>query len=291
MQKKGHPMASPSPDRLRLHDHAVHGIPPVGDPYRFGLWHKDRAALSGYAFEARVHLKALLGRNHPDKFLMLGRPRSGTTLLYRLLRQVPGLHCDGEVLHHAVLAPRLFLNRLASIKQARAWGAKLITYQMFEVQRIPDHAAFLEGLVADGFHLIHIRRGTYAQCLSLSTAQAVQQYHIRADAGGADTPARQITLDPTLFLRQITWNRAMLDYETALLAPLPHLVVDYEADLARPDCHQPTVDRICATLGLPPGPVRADLERVAGRTVITNLAEIHATLRAAGHGDILPAGT
>jgi hypothetical protein len=71
---------------------------------------------------------------------------------------------------------------------------------------------------------------------------------------------------------------------------LPHLVVDYEADLARADCHQPTVDRICATLGLPPGPVRADLVRMAGRTVITNLEALHAALRAAGHGDILPDG-
>lgn len=280
-------MVSSSPRPPRLHDHPVHAIPPVGDPYRLGLWHKDRASLRGYAFEARVHLKALAGRHDPAKFLMLGRPRSGTTLLYRLLRQVPGLHCDGEVLHHAVLAPRAFLNGLASIKRARAWGAKLITYQMFEVQRIPDHAAFLEGLVADGFHLIHIRRGTYAQCLSLSTAQTVQEYHVRSDrADAAET--RQIRLDPALFLRQVTWNRAMLDYEEALLAPLPHLVVDYDADLARPESHQPTIDRICAALGLPSGPVRADLERVAGRTVITNLAEVHDALRAAGHGDILP---
>jgi hypothetical protein len=160
------------PPASGLQSHPVHAIAPVGDPYVLGLWHKDRASWRGYAYEARVAAKALLRQGDPAKFLMLGRPRSGTTLLYRLLRQVPGLHCDGEVLHHAVLAPRAFLNRLAAIKQARAWGGKLLSYQMFEVQRIRDHAGFLEGLVEDGFLLIHIRRDTYAQCLSLSTAQA-----------------------------------------------------------------------------------------------------------------------
>jgi hypothetical protein len=279
-------MAAPPLPRHGLSDHPVHAIVPVGDPYVLGLWHKDRASWRGYAFEARVRAKALFCHNDAAKFLMLGRPRSGTTLLYRLLRQVPGLHCDGEVLHHAVLAPRAFLNRLAGVKQARAWGGKLLTYQMFEVQRIRDHAGFLEGLVQDGFRLIHIRRDTYAQCLSLSTAQSGQGYHVRAGSEGA-AGTRHVTLDPALFVRQVAWNKAMLDYEDRLLAPLPHLVVQYESDLARAADHQPTVDRICTALGIPSGPVKADLAPTSGRTVVDNLAALHDALRAAGHGDVL----
>jgi hypothetical protein len=272
-----------------LDAHPVHRIPPVGAPYVLGRWHHDRATWRGYAFEARVWAKSLVRRNPTARFLMLGRPRSGTTLLYRLLDQVPGLHCDGEVLHHAVLAPRAFLNRLAGIKSSPLWGAKLLSYQMFEMQRIPDHRAFLAGLVADGFRLIHIRRDTWEQSLSLSLAQETDLYHIRAgEAAGETAEGGRLRLDPARMVAQIRWNLAMLDYEDRLLAPLPHLVVDYGRDLARPEAHQSTVERICAFLGHPAGPVRADLERTGGRTRVENMDEIRAALTAAGLGHVLP---
>lgn len=271
-----------------LSSHPVHRIAPVGDPYVLGRWHHDRATWKGYVFEARVFLKSLVQRNDTARFLMLGRPRSGTTLLYRLLNQIPDIHCDGEVLHHAVLDPRGFLNRLAGIKSNRAWGCKLITYQMFEVQRIPDHRAFLEGLVDDGFRLIHIRRRTWDQSLSLSVAQASDQYHIR-DQGRAQI--RHLSLDPARFVDQIRWNLAMLDYETRLLADLPHMDVDYEADLKHPADHQPTVDRICNGLGLPSAPVAADLARTAEAHRIDNLNTLQEAVCAAGLGHVLDDST
>mgnify|MGYP000492331937 CR=1 FL=1 len=68
-----------------LSAHPVHAIPPVGDPYVLGRWHRDRVSARGYLLEARVALKALVVRGRPERFLILARPRSGTTLLYRLL--------------------------------------------------------------------------------------------------------------------------------------------------------------------------------------------------------------
>lgn len=253
--------------------HPVHGIPPVGDPYVWGRWHKDRAALSGYGFEARVTLKSLIRRNDPAKFLMFGRPRSGTTLLRRLLNQVDGLQCDGEMLHHAVLSPRGFLNRLAGIKPARAYGCKLLSYQMFEVQKIADPVAFFEGLLADGFSLIHVRRDTFDQALSLSVAQTTRSYHM---VNGQRTEAKTVELDPDLFAAQLRHHSAMLAYEDLLMSGLPHEVVQYETDLRDADRHQPCVDRLCAAIGVAPSPVTADTERVSGRREITNLADLRA---------------
>lgn len=264
--------------------HPVHGMAPVGDPYVLGRWHHDRLTWKGYAFETRVFLKSLIRRNDTQRFLMLGRPRSGTTLLQRLLNQVPAIHCDGEVLHHAVLDPRGFLNRLAGIKTSRAWGCKLLSYQMLEVQRIPDPRGFLEGLREDGFRLIHVRRNSYDQALSLSVAQAGGEYHL---GKGSDAPVRHLSLDPAGFVDQLRWNLAMLDYETRLLADLPHLVVDYDTDLKDRTRHQSTVDRICAWLGLASGPVAADLARTADRRRIDNLDALHAALRQAGLGAVL----
>lgn len=276
-----------APDRAALlADHPVHRIAPVGDPYVLGRWHHDRATMKGYAFEARVFLKSLIRRNDTQRFLMLGRPRSGTTLLHRLLNQVPGIHCDGEVLHHAVLNPRGFLNRLAGIKSSRAWGCKLLSYQMLEVQRIPDHRAFLDGLLADGFRLIHIRRRTYDQSLSLSCAQVIDQYHIREGGNGAAL-IRHLSLDPDRFVDQLRWNLAILDYERLLLADLPHLRVDYDPDLNGPANHQATVDRICNDLGLASGPVAADLAPTGEKRRIDNLDALHAAIRKAGLGFVL----
>jgi len=282
------PDASPrAMPQTPLRDHPVFSIPPIGDPYRFGLWHQDRASLKGYAFEARISLKSLARRGDPRKFLILGRPRSGTTLLQRLLNQVEGLRCDGEVLHHAVLRPVDFLDRHARTRDTAIAGAKIISYQMFEVQRIPDHGAFLAALAARGFRFIHIRRNTYKQCLSLSTAQETQHYHAALGQGGA---SRAFALDPDRFERQVRWNLAMLDYEEKLLAPHDPLVIHYDRELRDAPGHQACIDRICRWLDHPSSPVHADLERTSARTEITNQAELKARLEAAGLGAALSDG-
>ncbi len=89
--------------RQALVRYPVHDIPPVGDPHVPGRWHKDRASARGYLFEARVWAESMVRHRGPKRFLMVGRPRSGTTLLRRLLNQVAEIHCDCEMLHHAVL--------------------------------------------------------------------------------------------------------------------------------------------------------------------------------------------
>ncbi|MBU2994059.1 sulfotransferase domain-containing protein [Octadecabacter sp. 1_MG-2023] len=262
--------------RAALADHPVHKTDPIGDPYVLGRWHKDRASWRGYAFEARVALKSLLVRNTPAKFLIVARPRSGTSLLRELLNQVVGLHCDGEVLHHAVCAPHRFLNQLAGIKQASIYGSKVLSYQMFEVQMIRDPAQFLEGLVADDYTLIHVRRDTFDQALSLTVAQAGHGYHMRKSDNAATNGPRVVHVDEDIFARQLRHHSAVLDYEDLLMSRLPHLRIQYEDDLKQMQDHQKTIDRICAALGHPPSPVTANLVRTSTRTEITNIDALRA---------------
>ena len=47
-------MSASGADAARAARAALEALPPVGDPYRLGLWHKDRATLRGVAFEARI---------------------------------------------------------------------------------------------------------------------------------------------------------------------------------------------------------------------------------------------
>lgn len=257
--------------RAALAAHPVHAIPPSGSPYVLGHWHKDRASWRGYAFEARVALKATVVRSTSKRFLMVGRARSGTSLLRELLNDVVGVHCDGEVLHHAVTAPKRFLRQLAAIKPDAVYGSKFLSYQMFEVQMMSDPFQFLEELVADDYTLIHVRRDTFDQALSLSVAQAGHGYHMRKSDQMQTEGSRVIELDVDTFARQLRYQTAMLSYEDLLFSRLPHLMVQYEDDLKHSSNHQPTVDRICAALDHPSSPVEANLMRTSTRTEITNI--------------------
>ena len=273
--------------RRALATHPVHGIAPGGAPYVLGRWHKHRAHPRGFAKEALSLVTGLGARNRPQRFMMFGRPRSGTTLQHRLLDQVPGIRCDGEILHHAVLAPRAYIDRVAARCPEPVYGFKVLSYQIFEVQKIADPVGFFEDPHADAVRFVHIRRNTFAQTLSLTTAQATRYYHHTGETQAAE---RCISLDSDRFLRMLRWNEAMLDYETRLMAAFPHERVTYETDLETPEQHQRTVDRLCALLGVPTAPVTADLKRVTGKggaIKLANLDELRGAALDGGFGHLV----
>lgn len=268
--------------RQALAAHAVHTTPPVKDRYVWNRWHHARVSLRGYRREVRAHLGALVRpAAEPRKFLVVGLPRSGTTLLTRLINQVPDMRCDGEVLSRAVWAPHLFLNRLARNRGLTAYGSKLLTYQLFEVQMLRDVPGFFQSLVADGYVLIHLRRDTFKQTVSLATARETSSYHITPQR---DRGAFEVTLDQDAFLTQYRYSEMMLDYEDLLFSGLPHLRLQYEQDLTGPAAHQATVDRICAQLDMPTAPVQADTTPTSGRSVITNLDVLREHVDRTGQG-------
>jgi hypothetical protein len=73
--------------------------------------------------------------------------------------------------------------------------------------------------------------------------------------------------------RAETW-KARLD---GIVEGLPQIRLVYEDDLADASTHQATVDRLCATLGLPSAPVTTNLVRVTPGSMsdrVTNYDEI-----------------
>lgn len=267
----------------------IHDMPPVDTRYVAGRWHHDRVALGGFAVEARVFIKSLLvPRNANQRFLIVGRARSGTTLLTRLLNAQSRIRCDGEVLKRNVLAPRMFFDRLAGKSPAAVFGAKVLSYQMVQVHRMRAPQRFLGSLAARGVKLIHLERDTFFQTLSLAVAQARQQYHSDKGAGALRTRVR---LEPEDFLARLRWSAALLDYERAALAALPHLHISYERDLASPEAQMATLGRVCALFGLDAEPVAAPLKKVlptAPDRIIENYDEIRQFLEARGCAYFLP---
>jgi LPS sulfotransferase NodH len=282
--------------KAALAAHPVHDIAPAASSYAFGRVHRDRVALTGYRMELGKRVRsaalALKGRRGAERrFMVLSRPRSGSTLLVDLLRQVPGLRCDGEMLHFAVHQPARLLSALARTCVHEAYGCKVLSYQIFEVQKMRDPLAFLEAVMADGFHLVHLRRETFPQSLSLSKAQTVGLYTNWSEKQEThDKLPAEIRLDPAPFEHQLRWNAAMLDYEDALMSGVPHIRVQYEADLCTPEDQQRTVDRICDLVGHPTGVVKARTSRISNNrraTRVANQEELRA--RAADLGLLPPA--
>ncbi len=275
-------------DRSALDD-AFERHPAVGsepkDDYLFGRIHPHRFRRHGPMLEARVWAKSL-GRHDPTTpFLIFGRPRSGTTLLVRLLDQVPGIRSDGELLHYGAISPLGLLSRLPRRAGAAAYGVKLLSYQLTEVQQIRRPLAFFDRVRDMGYRVIHLRRNTWAQTLSLARAQASQIYFI--DRRAVATP--RLRLDPAKFLALLSWNDRMLAYEDAVMAHVPHHLVQYETALLDNTRHQRTVDDICATLDMPSATVATRMIRTGEAQTIVNMNDLRAIVSRSHLAHLLPA--
>ncbi len=277
---------------------------PVDTTYVAGRWHPARASLRGIWTEARVYAASLIrpANTHAEKFLILCRARSGSTLLTQLLNAHPDVTCDREVLARRVLAPRRYLRTLAHKNDKPVYGAKLLSYQMVQVQRFQAPRRFLAALHTDGFRFIHIERDSFAQTLSLSMAQSSKVFHQSTKAGvgkaqwqtaqtGARTP---VTLDIDDFIRRLSWSILLLDYERYCLQDLPHLHLSYDTDLQDSGAHQATADRVCAWIQARPAPVSGALRKLLPsdpRAVIANYDALTARMAEAGLGDYIPPAT
>jgi hypothetical protein len=267
----------------------VYQAPPVDTRYVAGRWHRDRLTWRGVWVEARVWAASLRPERNRDvrKFLILGRARSGTTLLTGLLNAHPEVTCDREVLAKSVLAPAAYLDRLAAKSATAAYGAKLLSYQMAQVQRLRDPVGFLHGLQDRGFRFVHIERESFPQLVSLMVAKSRRIFH----RSRTDAPTPRLEVDVDDVVRQLDWTEMLLDYERRCLRDLPHAHVSYEDDLRDPGRHQATADRLFEWIGVPPAPVAAGVRKLLPedpRGLIANYAELERAMRAAGHARLLP---
>jgi hypothetical protein len=162
------------------------------------------------------------------------------------LNSHPDIRCDGEVLHHAVIAPRAMLNRLASTSLHPVYGCKVLSYQISEVLRIRNGSAFLRQLVADGFKIIHVHRNTLDAALSSAVANQIKTFHYWK---GVQVERTRIDVDEGFFVRRVRWFGALQRYEAALLSGVEHHAVDFDRDLCGPPAQQRTADRLCDLLG------------------------------------------
>ncbi len=286
----GMEMTEPAALERELAQHPAHAITEPDAHYVLGRWHPRRLKFRGYVREAKAWAHAMGKPADVSQFLVFGRPRSGTTVITTLLNKVDDIRCQGELLNAPAFWPRQFITNLAIKNRKPVAGSKLLSYQLLHIQAVKRPYAFMRDFHDHGFKLIHIRRDTFAQSISLQSAQTQKLFHIRDAKAAPDAPI-EVALDPARFLQTVRWNAAMLDFEERLMSAFPHEVIQYETDLATPEQQQATVDRVCDLMGIPSQKVESGMRRVGGKSGairITNRDDLKDLLVKEGFGHIVP---
>lgn len=218
------------------------------------------------------HLSAVLrfrlsgSKLSPVRYVILTRPRSGSTNLKSLLNSLPNSLNDGEILRYSVLFP--FSHVLAKCGNSgfRAYGCKVMSYQIKGRQRMIGKESFIRRLHEKGFKIIYLNRENVVH-------QAVSS--IRAKRFGFSSKTmyekttrdkairEKVTVDVSQLLRHLHRSKAFASYEELLLEGVPHLSLSYEEDLLRAEDHQPTMDRVCDYLGIERGNVKTSFKKVS----------------------------
>lgn len=215
-------------------------------------------------------------RRHDVFFVIFGRGRSGSTLLVDLLNRVPDVYCDGELLHDRVLAPCLYVRCRESLAPGKAYGFKLLSYQLRDVQRISDGAAFIRELHNSGYRIIYLkRRNPLRQALSGLYARHRGQWNQRTPLAAAGET--RMTVDVGELYRWLLDGEQLTRYEESVLSGLDLLDLAYERDLQSPENHQRTIDRVTQYLGIRSAPVNTGFARMMGDDIapfISNYDEV-----------------
>ena len=223
-----------------------------------------------------------------SKFVILGIPRSGSTLLVSLLDSHPQIHCEGELLTYRLFFPRSYINCHSKLCRKDVFGFKLLV-DHFETQKIQDGRPFLEELSWGGYQIIYLRRqNLYRAALSSLYGAFIGKYHLSQGSGNQLRIAMVVSTEE--LLAKLQRFEYLASRQAEIIGDLPCLEVFYENDLAEGNQHQPTIDRISDFLGIPCAQAHSQLIRVTTDEVsgfVENAAELDEYLRSSPYSKYL----
>ncbi|MGK7920779.1 MAG: hypothetical protein AB4080_12315 [Trichodesmium sp.] len=195
-----------------------------------------------------------------NKFVIFGRGDSGSTLLVNLLESHNKIRCDGEILHDRLLFPRLYIDLCASRYQSDAYGFKLLSYQIRDIQSIYNQEKFLLNLYNSGYKFIYLTRSNLLHHALSNINARMKKFHHRLNEGKLSNNLIKVEIEQVL--QMIKNSEKLGKYEQDLLRKIPHISLTYEDDLLHQEFHQKTVDKITELLDLPSLPVKTNLVKL-----------------------------
>lgn len=211
--------------------------------------------------------------------LIFGQGRSGTTLFEELMvstGQFTGLHEVLNTVTREVYAPTRYVRGLGRARRADNVILHVKPEHLGKARRTKgpvDAREFLESLVADGWHIVHIqRRDLLRQLISKFIAQSRGQFHKTDDH--AESIAVHVPEDA--FVARYEQRLGLAKQEAALLDGLPHYSIVYETHLESEAQHQQTIDDVFDWLGLPHQQASTRLRKIASASPASQLENANA---------------
>lgn len=227
--------------------------------------------------------RRLAGAPKPEhRFILFGRGRSGSTLLVSMLDNHPAITCAGEVLRFRTINPAAHLHRVLDAGKTPVSGAKLLSYQMRTIHKMPPNSDFLRRLADQGVTIIYLARENLVRhAVSNIYARTQRIYHLtNAITPG---PRPKITISADQICTWIDGSARLGDYEQAVLRDVPHLPLTYESDLATSPARTATWGRLLQHFGQTDQPLRTTLQKVTADDLRQIIANHDALMEALSH--------
>ena len=207
--------------------------------------------IAGYAFETNTYLKHLFLEKHPPstKFIIFGSGRSGSTLLVSMLNAHPSVHCEGEILKRTLLSPRRYIENRSQLSPHQLYGFKLLSYHLRDIQStVKDKQQFIEKLVKDGYKIIYLNReNLLRQSLSVFYAYHRNEWHQTKETSHETS---KMNVDMSQLESALGELVELKNFEKRLIEHIPHLYINYEADLEDNSKHTLTFEKVADFLGI-----------------------------------------
>lgn len=210
----------------------------------------------------------------PLRFVIFTRGRSGSTALVSLLRSIPGLHCDTEILNGRVLFPWAELLDRCMMATSNVYGCKILTYQIYDVQPIKNPENFLQELSAKGFKIIYLKRDNLLD-LAISNIRARQLgFHQRVSNSG-EAPRAVINRALKVDLQEVvTWLDKLTfraEQEMQMLNGCDYLELSYELDLADQLKQSNAIQKVCQFLDITFSSPRCDFQKISPSRLVDSV--------------------
>lgn len=215
-----------------------------------------------------------------NKFIILGTPRSGSTLLVDLLNSHPNIYCENEILFPRKLFPRLFIYNRSKLFNERIYGFKLLVSHFRFQPGIKDPTQFISELYASGFKIIKIQRENKKnESISLLYSKKIGTFH--QTYTDTNLIREKVKINPSKMLCTLKWMEELNNLLNNICRQVSSLDILYEDDLENKEDHQRTADKIFNYLEVSSVPVQSSFVKICPNDLsdlIINFNEINEIL-------------
>jgi len=229
---------------------------------------------------------------HPSRFknnfLVYAQTRTGSTVLADLLNSNPFVRCERELFALGTVFTEAFINAKRSFYPDRAYGCKIMAYQLEQQVSPSGMHPFMLKMHIQGWKILYLtRRNVLRQALSHLLVQLGGEYYLLASDS---SPLGRFNIDLDDLQHTIRKIEAAAVRDEKVLEGIPHLKLVYEDDLLQPEKHQETLNNTLTYLGLPASPVKTELRRITPAKIsdfVENFEELKSFVNNTSYADFL----